>query len=53
MSQMEKDIAAELNEISRVLYELTKDPQYGVYSWLSTLTTNMSKMKELLIKVGV
>ncbi len=52
MTQMEKDVV-EMNEISRVLYELTKDPQYGAFSWLEALTLNMSKMKALLVKVGV
>jgi hypothetical protein len=52
MSQMEKDVV-ELNEISRVLYELTKNPEYGAYTWLSALTENMAKMKALLTQVGV
>jgi hypothetical protein len=42
-----------MNEITRNLYDLTNDPQYGLRSWLESLTSNMSNMKALLVKVGV
>jgi hypothetical protein len=49
---MADDVEA-LKELSRRMYALTSDPQYGMLSWISVMVDIMSEMHTKLEEIGV